>query len=279
MAFKIQKTVGRAPNHSLIRIWNLSPENEGRIRGEFDSIIVNAGYQANARLLFRGTIKQVGTPREGLDYVTEIEAADGDRDFKSARVNVTFAPGTMMSQVLDHVIGTFSTVKRGYVALKDRKLIRGMTFVGSAPDLLDHIAADSDAHWSFQDGQLDIVPVTSTLPREAIKLTSETGLLSAPERTDKGIVVRCLMNPDIVPNGKVWLDNNNIKNRVLRQRLQKAGKPHKPTPPKSLVHVDPDGVYKVIKVDHEGDTRTNEWFSKVVCIGLGKAIPTGRAAA
>lgn len=279
MAFKITKTITRNPNHSLIRIWNLSPENEGKIKGEFDSVIVNAGYKDNARLLFRGSIKQVGTPRDGLDYITEIEAADGDRDFKEATVTVSFAAGTMMSQVLDHLVGTLPTVKRGYVVLKDRKLIRGMHMCGPTRNGLDFVAQDSDAHWSFQDGNLHIVPVESTLPTEAIKLTSDTGLLGAPERTDKGIVARCLMNPDILPNGKIWLDNNTIKNRVLQQHQQLAGKPHKPTPPKRLVHVDPDGVYKVYKVEHEGDTRSSEWTSKVYCVGLGKAIPTGKAAA
>lgn len=58
------------------------------------------------------------------------------------------------------------------------------------------------------------------LPGEAIVLRADTGMLGAPEINDKGIAVKCLMNPALRVNGAIKLDNNGIKaKRVKAQAL------------------------------------------------------------
>ena len=279
--FKIEKTSGRIPNTALIKVYNLTPDHENQIRGEFDEVLLNAGYEGSSLLIFRGNIRHVFRYRDGNDRITEIDAADGDKDFRKTTVNFTLAKGSSTAQLLDQVVQKFQTTKKGYAVVKDRKRLRGRVVSGSARNVLDDIATEADARWSIQDGLLEIVPVDSTLPTEAIVLRSDTGLLGAPEIDDKGIKATCLLNPRIRVNGKVWLDNNTLKAKIAKELETKPGakkvktKKHRG----ELARLDPDGVYKVYKLEHEGDTRSNTWTTQVFCVGLDKAIPSGRTAA
>jgi len=279
--FEITKTLRSSLNTAKVRIFNLSADNRGRIKGEYQDIVVNAGYEGSALLLFRGQIRTVGTPSDGTDDITEIDAADGDRDARKSIVNFTLSAGTTTAQELDKIVGSFERTTKGHVVIKNKKRLRGKVVCGRATDALDKMAADGDAHWSFQDGRLDIVRADSTLPTEAIVIRADTGMQEAPEVDDKGIKVKCFLNPRIRCNGKIQLDNRDIKLKVARERERAPGakKPTKAPKAKNLARLDPLGVYKVYKVIHKGDTRSNEWVSEVFAEALDKTIPAGRVAA
>jgi hypothetical protein len=280
--FKVTKTIGRTPNTATIKIYNLSPDTEALVKGEFDEVLLDAGYDGATRGLFRGNIRYVEGYPEQAERILQLDCGGNDADFQNATVNISLAAGSTTNQLIDHLVSSFSTVKKGTIAIKDRKHLRGRVLSGMTRDALDRIALDHDAHWSFQDGVLHIIPVASVLPNEAVVITAETGMLSVPERTDKGIKVNCLLNPLIVPNGKIQLDNNDFRDRVRKQRLKLPGaKPHTGAKAKQshkLSGLDPDGLYKVLRVEHEGDTRADKWASEVICVALG-GVPAGRAAA
>lgn len=278
ISFDITKTAGRSPNPAIVKIYNLSPDNERKIKGEFDDVIVNAGYHGATRLIFRGNIKKLSLYPENNDHITEIECGDGDKDLRQSIVNTTLAAGTSNAQLLDHVVGTFGTTKKGHIVLKERTRIRGRVVSAMGADVLDDLAADSDANWSIQDAKLQMVPVNSTLPTEAILINDETGMLGTPVIDDKGIAVECLLNPQIQVNGKVKLDNNTIRIKALKASQAKAGA-KKPPKVKHTERTDPDGIYVVYKVQHVGDTHGNDWKTKVFCKALAKTIPAGKAAA
>lgn len=277
ITFEVEKTAEEQPNTAVIKIYNLHPKNVAKIKKEYDEILLNAGYQGATKLVFRGNIKHVYTYKEGLDYITEIEAGDGDRDYGSAVMNETLAAGTTNSQLVDRAVGSFKEVGgtcKGVIQVDDRARLRGKVVSGNTRDLLRDIARESNAKWSIQDGALVIVKTQGLLPNEAVVLTSETGLLEAPEINDKGIAVKCLMNPEIAINGSVKLDNNGIK--AKRQKKKALKQPEEPEG--DPVRLDPDGIYKVIKLTHKGDTRGQEWVTQIECIGLDEPIPESRKA-
>jgi hypothetical protein len=281
ISFEVNKTIGRTPNTALVKIYNLTQDHESQIKGEFDEIVVNAGYQDGVAQIFRGTIRHTFGYRDGNDHITEIDAADGDKDLLKSRIHITLAANSSSMQIVDYIVSQFSTVTKGYVVLKDTNRLRGRVMSGSVKQVLDTIAAQSDAHWSIQDGILQIVPRGSTTPTEATVLRSDTGLLGAPEIDNKGIKATCLLNPRIQCNGKVWLNNNDLKAKIAKELETKPGakkvkvKKHRG----ELARLDPDGVYKVYKLVHEGDNRDTTWSTQVFCVGLDRPIPTGKAAA
>lgn len=268
--FEITKTVEPSPNTALIKIYNLHPDNEARIKNEFDEVLLNAGYQDSQRLIFRGNIKHVFRYREKTDYITEIEAADGDKDFRNAVMNKTLSAGTTNAQLVDLAVGTFETTVKGHVAIDEKVRIRGRVVSGNTRDVLHDLAQESDANWSIQDGLLLIVKADAVLPDEAIVINAETGMVNAPEINDKGIAVTCLLNPQLRINGAIQLNNNDIK---LKAKKAKALSPHGDEAPVEPVRLDPDGIYKVIKVIHKGDNRGGSWTSELECVGLSQPIP------
>jgi hypothetical protein len=274
--FEVSKTVQSAPNVAVIRIFNLSPANEAKVKNEFDDVILEAGYGDSTLVVFKGNIKHVYRYRDKTDYITEIEAGDGDKSFLKSTMNETLAAGTTTAQLVDRAAGSLKATggtTKGAIQVKEKVRLRGKVISGNTRDVLHDVARESGANWSIQDGQLVIVKSNGLLPGSAVLITAETGMLGAPEINDKGIAVKCLMNPQLRVNGAIKLDNNGIK--AKRQKAQALGK--KQEDEKEPVRLDPDGIYKVLKLTHKGDTRGQDWVSEIECIGLDQPIPESRS--
>lgn len=283
IAFEVTKTASAAPNTAIIKIWNLAPTNEAKIKNEYDDILLNCGYEGAMRLTFRGNIKHVGRYRDGNDTITEIEAADGDNDYRNAVVNETLAAGTSTRQMIERAAASFKGgTTKGHIDVPEKTRLRGKVVSGNTRDLLSEIARDAGAAWSIQDGQLVILPAAKMLPNEAIVIRADTGMLSTPEINDKGVTVKCLLNPQIGINGAVKLDNDSIRaKRRKEEKVKKTTKrPGLPDDEDGYIVDDPakltgeiaklssDGIYKVIKLVHRGDTRDFEWLTESLCVAL-----------
>lgn len=287
MQFEIVKTPGRTPNGAKVLIFNLSQETEGRMLGEGAEVIVTVGYADTVETVFRGQLRHRFSYRQDSDRILQLDAADGDKDFRDAFVNKTFSAGTTTAQIVDHLIALCPGTIKGTVLVANKTLPRARTMCGMVRDFLESIARDNNAHWSIQDGAHNIVPANTTLPIEAIKISAETGMLNAPELTDKGVKVECLLNPALRVGGKVHLDNNTLKGKIALKRASLVPKkPPKNAPkaqakkkPKELARLDPDGLWKVLQVTHKGDNRGMPWVSIVEAVALEKTIPSGRQAA
>jgi len=273
--FEILKTMDESPNTAVIKIFNLHPNNEAKIKNEFDDVLLFVGYGETRQMIFRGNIVRVYRYRMQNDYITEIEGGDGDRDYRQAVMNETVAAGTTPEQLVERAVASFGglgeTIK-GYVKLPAKTHLRGKVVSGNTRDVLRNIAKESRANWSIQDGQLTMVQVDQVLPNLAIVIRSDTGMLGAPEINDKGIAVKTLLNPHISINGTIRLDNNGI--RAKRQKAQALASAAAKPVPADPVRLDPDGVYKVLQVTHKGDTRGADWVSEVECIGITQPIPS-----
>jgi hypothetical protein len=282
VVFTVEKTLLSKPNVGDVTIYNLHPFDERLVLEEFEDLILNVGYLKRypkpgeaaedlglyeTRVVFSGNIKHAVSYWDTPDRKVDIQAADGDRDYRHAVVNTVLAAGTSNADEVKAALRAMASTRAGHVNVKSKKALRGKVVLGPARDVLGRIAADSDAHWSIQDGALQIVPSTGVTPDEAVVVNSETGLIGAPELSDQGIRVTSLLNPLIAPNGRVLLNNANIK--IQTNQLMASGPKQKA---RHLVRMSPDGVYKVFKVRHEGDSRGD---AKTIfeCIALGDAIP------
>jgi hypothetical protein len=274
--FDYEKTVRPTPNTANIQIYNLHPSTEAKIKKAYDDsqgdVTLWAGYLANPRIVFRGTVRYVFTYKDGTDWITEVQAADGDKDHHSALVNLTLQAGQTPLDLVHAILDVFQigrTNQGGYVQVAATPYLRGKTVSAPARTLLDRISADNGANWSIQDGALHIVEAAAVLPSEAIIVNSDTGMLGAPEITGKGIMVKMLLNPQVRCNGAIKIDNNSIKIKAIQQYTNGPK-----VRANTLARVSPDGVYKAIKIHGTGDTRDNDWTTEATCIGVGQPIPS-----
>jgi hypothetical protein len=261
VTFAVRKGDLETPNSAEIRVYNLSADTANRIRREFTRVVLMAGY-SQLGIIFDGTIRQVRQGREnGTDSWLEIIAADGDGAYNFATVNTTLAAG---STPADRVGVCQSAMEQkgagqGYVPdLGSQALPRGKVMYGMARDHMRGIAETTDSAWSIQDGKVQMLPRNGYLPGAAVVLTHETGLVGTPEQTQDGIKVRALLNPQLRIGARVKLDNASV------QRVKTDLKANTVLAPA----LDHDGIYRVLTIEYRGDTRGNDWYADMVCLGI-----------
>lgn len=255
--FEVTKDLTGYPNLAKIQIFNLSANTRARIKDEFDKVIFNAGYEGNVRLLFKGQIRNVTHLKQGVDYITTIYAHDGARDFDTAKVNVTFKEGTKVEQIVEHVIGSFKDVSHGVIegisGLGER--LQGVTLSGSSKDVMDQLAEENNFEWNINNEAINVIPKNETMDKTFL-ISSATGMIGSPTVTEIGADVNMLLNPELIPNGKLKIES--ITQNISLGDLQF----------RDINKTIGEGLYKIQKITHTGDTHDNQWSSAVVGVSI-----------
>lgn len=261
--FVVKKSNSMTPNVADIRVYNLSEKTAIQIKKEFKKVILEAGYEGNSGVIFKGNIKQVIIGRESAtDTFVDIMAGDGDLAFNFSIINKTLAAGASLQNQVDEAIKSMNIkgVTAGSIeGLNEQKLTRGKVMYGNSREFLRAAAESSNTDWSIQEERVNFVPVTSYLPGEVVVLTSETGMIGTPQQTNEGLNVKCLLNPKIKVGGRIQVDVKSVADYKidLTAPLTAKSVPF----PKSY-----NGVYNVYVMEYTGDTRGVEWYTSLVCL-------------
>lgn len=241
ISFDIDKTINEKPNPATIWVWNLNRSHLNQIlSGAFDKVALSVGYQTLTQI-YSGDITKASVQRHDLDFILTLECADGFRAYTQARITSTLKSGSNDEQILTELSKTLPNVNLGTVEVTNkRKLPRGKVMNGDTRELLNRLARNSGADWSIQDGELVFLPKNKVLKAEAILISQETGMVNAPEHTDDGLELQCLLNPQLVIGGLVEV--------------------------KSILDYF-NGQYKVVKLLHSGDAMEGDWLSKMTVVG------------
>lgn len=250
VAFKIEKSDGKEPNNSEITITNLSPDSRGKLQKKGVKVTLEAGYDATGlSKIFRGDARSIDHVRNNADWDTKIKCGDGERAWRFARVNESFAAGTGAGDVLNYLaeqsglqIGSVPSV----VASLTTRYDHGYVVSGSWAHEMDKLVKSIGYKWSVQDETLQVL-----LPGEASKaavpeISPETGLVGSPE----------FGTPE--KKGKPAL----VKFKSLLQ----------PTQPGARVKLKSDrynGFVRVKKISIEGDTHGGNWYTTFQGVLLG----------
>ena len=253
--FSVKRSDAQTPNAAEIRVYNLAPNTAQQIRDEFTRVILQAGYEENFGVIFDGDIKQVKFGREGgTDTYVDIAAGDGDAAYNFAVVNTTLAAGARQSDQIRAALAPMAErgVTAGYIDTSDdRALPRGKAMFGMSRDYLRRSADTTATTWSIQDRKVQFVKRTGLLPGQAVALSSATGLVGVPEVTNDGVYIRSLLNPLLVIGGQVQVSGS----------------------------TDADGIYRILVVEHTGDTHGNEWYSTITGLLVDPSAPKGQQTA
>jgi hypothetical protein len=236
--FNIEKNDDSSPNKASVTVYNLNSAHRAAIQ-EGWPVIVKAGYVGNVQQLFGGWIEKSDNRREGVDWITTVEASDGGNRFRTARVNLSLGKGTTLTALLNAVAASlglglgnsaqkFATSRRGLTAFK-----KGVSVSGMAKNVLNKYISSAGYQWSIQDGVLQVLGVDETSVETVPILNPNSGLIGSPEKGEKGIVkAKSLLNGAIKPGGRIGYKTASI-----------------------------DGFYKVKKVNHSGDTWGADWYT------------------
>jgi hypothetical protein len=275
--FKVNQSDIETPNNALIRVYNLSDTTQKKVQGEFQRVMLQAGYQSNYGVIFDGTIKQVMSGHESnIDSYVDIFAADGDIPYNNGVVNTALVAGSTKAQQLNALAQAMGLPKGYVMDLPVSALARGKVMFGLARDRMRDLADTVSARWSIQNGQLTLIPLAGYQPGEAVVLNSATGMIGFPQQTPGGIEVTCLINPKIKIGTLVQINNKSINQGVSQASGSLLYNPGRlENLPGYLAKISDDGLYKVLVHEFEGDTRANEWYSHLICLALDQSAPSG----
>ena len=278
--FSVKRSATATPNTADIRVYNLSDETALSLLQKLSptpglpnrgSVLLQAGYAGNFGVIFQGNIKQIIIGRESAtDTFLNIVAGDGDRAYNFAVVNTTLAKGSTQATQLNAVVQAMTPmgVTLGPTpTLVPNQLPRGKVMFGNAKDYMRDISQNTKNSWSIQDEKIALVPLTSYLPGEVVVITSATGMVGAPQQTNDGVNVKCLLNPFIQVNGRIKLDSTAILQLKLNLD-QIAAAQGEVGAINNLIprHLSSDGVYYVLIIEYTGDTRGIDWYCNLVCL-------------
>ncbi|MFG1429169.1 phage protein [Roseixanthobacter glucoisosaccharinicivorans] len=274
--FNVQQGDVQTPNHADIIITNLSEQTANRIQKEYDSVVLQAGYDGNCATIFQGEIVQKRIGRENpTDTYLYLIAKEGQKAYSYAMISKTLAAGHTFRDQVDACLKELEKygITAGYIVdLGKAKMPRGKALFGMVKNQLRAICAATGTSWSIQGKQLQIVRNDTYIPGNAIVLNSDTGMVGMPVQTMNGIEVRCLLNPQIKPGRRLKIDQASIQQAAFTTNYQDAQ--NFLIPPTAA-----DGIYKVLIVNNSGDTRGNPYYTDAVCVSASSSfIPMGTAA-
>ena len=286
--FKLLQRNVQAPNRAQIIISNLSSATCAGLvaklqppKTETVMVELSAGYLDNSGLLFKGNATQFLNGRESpTDTIFQIYAGDGDLAYNHGVISKSLAKGSTPKDHFDAFLQALQPmgITQGYIPtdlLTKFKYPRGVAFAGMVKDHLRTLALSNGCQWSIQNGALQMVPASGYVPGSPFVMNSTSGMIGMPTQTLQGIMVRCLINPQInlAEGNLVKIAQADIQQAVLSQDYTGATQ-------NSLVPtLASDGIYRVLEIETVGDTRGKDWYMDLTCLNHDLSatfIPSGQ---
>ena len=243
VAFKIEKQLEKEPNTSQIIVSNLSQNTRAELQKKPLHVRLEVGYDGERELLFTGDVRYTASKRENTEWNTEIHLGDGERAFRHARVNRSYNGGLKRSQAIKEIAREMNLPLAQNIdaLIGDSEFVSGVTLSGPANRELTRVLQPLKLNWSIQDGRLQILGKNQHSNRQAIVVSQDTGMIGSPEfgaPENKGekplLTVSMLLYPGLTPGGRIQVESRHV-----------------------------NGLFKIQKVTHSGDTHGEEWKSEI----------------
>jgi len=249
--FKIEKSLESSPNACEVTITNANPATRAFLEKKPLVVRLDAGYDDNSRHVFTGDLRYGQSQLDGTDWNTTLQLGDGDRAYRNARVSRSYRKGTSVITALKEVATSLGLQLSGDVAASPDLQVQfasGHSLQGPARDELTRLLAPFGYHWSIETGRLQILKDQAVAPGTAFLISQDTGMIGSPdyatpERNGKPpqLKVKTLLYPELFAGAPI-----NVNSR------------------------DVEGVFRINKLIHSGDTHDSDWTTEI------EAIPTGQ---
>lgn len=272
--FDLKVTALREANDGSITIYNLSPQTESQIIREGTLVKLEAGYEENMSIIYVGNIIQPIRGKEnGTDYFLKLIVMGAD-DYR----NLAFASGVLNSNLSRRDMALqvlrYSNIRPGVIYIEDLpdlevvdgstpKTERPKVLFGPTSEYMDQIAKmGGTTSYISNKGELRFFkPVVKSIDQTYVhEVNMETGMIGMPQKEGYGITVRTLLNPQVSIGDFLHIDNKS----VLQDQLSLGEIPYL---------LDEDGLYRVISISYEGDTRDTEWYTTFTTFTQSAKIP------
>ena len=202
LKFDVDRSAFSGTNNGNFQLYNLGYDIQALLwKDRFDltkyvTMWVYAGYEDVMPLIFMGDIQECTSYRNGIDFITDIQATDGGYLFQYGFVNTTFSKDADFQFLLQELLANVPTCEIGYITTNVKQVRkRGRTFIGQTTKLLETYDFDE----VFVDnGQLHILGKNDVIPGQLMVLTADSGMIGTPRRGEQSITVDTIFEPQLV---------------------------------------------------------------------------------
>jgi hypothetical protein len=251
--FEVKKNILADKNSMRVDIYNLSDNERNKISNAFEGLLrLQAGYLYNTGLveIGQGNISNVVINIKRPDIITTIYNKDGFKATRDNYISLSFSENTPLSAVIKAIAAKLNIPIKSANYDENKILKGGYSCLGNISEILDQLGAEHRFNWSIQNGQLQIIEIDKSTNKMSIFLSPSTGLIDDPE--------------EVIVTKKLKKRTRNEYNVVsLLQPQLEAG---------DLIQVESKtitGTFIVNELSHSGDTRGNEWYTRMLVVKNG----------
>lgn len=235
--FRVDKVIEVTPNPTSIWIYNLGPESRALFEKINNVIILEAGYTNKSKVIFKGNVSRTRHTKEGPDYVTHIEAADGLFAIQNSRIDQSFNSALTRNAAITTLAGAIldtGQIGIGHIAnVPNDGYNNGVVLSGNAIDHMRAVCDGANLNFFIEDQLIYVLKIGDAKPVPPFIVSPDSGLVGIPERRDVGISFKTLLNPDLGIFNPVVLKSKFIS-----------------------------GLFNTVKIVHSGDTFGTEWYTE-----------------
>ena len=202
LEFEITRANLSSAQTATFKIYNLGKKTRDAIQKDswqwiYRAIQFRAGYEdPNGQmlpLLFNGTVKTAYSYRQGVDFITEIEAYDSAWAMANGFSTLSLTAGKTASEIVGllaknlpgltgtPIIGNFPTIAK-----------RGQVFVGNTWTLIQNLTNQLAV---MNNGQLIAMKLNEVFRGGLPLISEETGLLGIPKRSNAFLECEMIFEP------------------------------------------------------------------------------------
>lgn len=219
---EVKKSRGRNANTAAVSIYNPSPDAIAFAQREGTMMRVLAGYEV-PRLIFAGDINRGGVElsHDEVDRVLSIEAQDGGRRLREARVDTSFSAEVTAEQVFGTLAKALNVPLGNVRVESDARWPRGLTLSLPARDALDEVCQRLGVRWSIQDGLLQVLPLGEDTGEVAVVVSAANGnLIGSPRPLDKGLEITALLDGRIRPGRRFIVESRDYQGTYIATEVK-----------------------------------------------------------
>jgi hypothetical protein len=259
MSFRVEKSLVGYPNLAEILIYNLDSNYRDAIEEKDLQIYFHAGHEDTGDFsLFSGQTTNVIHEYVKPDWQSRIFASDAERGINSSTIQKSLPEGLNSEQIFDELVGQMEGVTKGLIAglsncvTGKKSLLRKLILSGDVRKWLNQLAKDCGFDYSINDGVIETTETGKPLfdvPSIIINQASIPPMIEAPERTEIGANVKTLLYPQAKLARRFKIEATTTKINIGNLFFR------------SVPPVKNQGVYRIEKLIHIGDTHAQPWFT------------------
>ena len=238
--FKIRKESTGTPAEGVIDIFNLSEDNETRIKERGKPIKLEAGYEGSGlEHVFSGTIRRVERKRIDLDRVTRVHVggelsvqAEGEEATPRAVFIKSYEGEVTVRTIASDAIQTFGLSVGSLEAIPEDAVEVDFKYNGDARIFLTQFLRPYGLHWYIENGEVKLSEYQKPVDDRpaGVTVSERTGMVGTPTITDDGVRIHTLLDPRVSLGSTLHVESS------------LGGELHNST-------------WKVIELTHTGDNR------------------------